>query len=271
MTLWLQLFRQALSMAWIRCSHCIFKICIFKITKNFISSWKTFSKFERSSNIISSNLRSLFLSDNKLTFLPDNVFNGLSSIEALHFKNNLLESLPEAIFRDLNSLRSLTLSNNNLTTLYRAHFQDLINLYSLDLEENRISYLDENIFDSPLCLKFLKISSNPIENDVQIVENSDECFSIRYRNKPTTTQTTTTTSETTTSEIDQISFTTTAAYTDYYMENELAQNSTPLSFATHVNKIQISFSSLKESVLIILVISIILVIIAFVMNRCLCI
>ena len=57
------------------------------------------------------------LSNNGLSELPDDIFDGLAGLETLDLSNNGLSELPDDIFDGLSDLRYLDLSHNNLSAL----------------------------------------------------------------------------------------------------------------------------------------------------------
>lgn len=59
----------------------------------------------------------LHLSGNRLTILPDQLFNNLKYLEDLDMSKNELHVIPLHIFRDLTSLMRLNLAENQLNEL----------------------------------------------------------------------------------------------------------------------------------------------------------
>ena len=58
------------------------------------------------------NLRSLYLGDNRLSTLPDGVFGGLSKLKLLSLEDNQFAALPDGVFEGLTSLAVLSLRDN---------------------------------------------------------------------------------------------------------------------------------------------------------------
>ncbi len=108
------------------------------------------------------NLDTIYLKGNNLTSLPKGI-GKLVNLEVLDLSNNQLVHLPEGIGA-LTNLEFLNLSNNNLTSLPRG-IDKLINLKSLDLKYNKISLSD---FQLNLIEKFEKLGCSVYHNIVQL-------------------------------------------------------------------------------------------------------
>lgn len=75
----------------------------------------------------------LNLTGNKLTSLPEKVFQGLSNLRELHLSGNKLEKLEPGLFHGLTNLEVLKLKGCGLESIKPAAFKDLTNLRHLDL------------------------------------------------------------------------------------------------------------------------------------------
>jgi Leucine-rich repeat (LRR) protein len=85
------------------------------------------------------NLTTLFLTSNKFTALPANVFEGLQNLEWIILANNQLSELPAGVFGGLQKLTELHLHQNQLATLPVNVFEGLQNLKRLYLYGNQLS------------------------------------------------------------------------------------------------------------------------------------
>ena len=111
-------------------------------------------------------LQELYLSQNALSNLPEDIFNDLSDLEKLHLNTNgLLTSLPEGIFNGLSSLEELYLdSNGRLSILPEDIFNGLAKLQTLHLEEGVLSSLSEDIFNGLSNLQTLRLQINNLSS-----------------------------------------------------------------------------------------------------------
>ena len=125
-----------------------------------------------------SGLTHLDLSDNKLTNVVDQNFEGLYSLKTLKLDNNLIKSMASFAFyntayqtlplTDLNilqvsaafihipQLEMLSLRNNRIEELATRIFYKLRNLRSLDLSGNYLQHINGNIFADIPNLEVLK-------------------------------------------------------------------------------------------------------------------
>uniref|UniRef100_A0A3B3RYK2 LRRCT domain-containing protein n=1 Tax=Paramormyrops kingsleyae TaxID=1676925 RepID=A0A3B3RYK2_9TELE len=99
----------------------------------------TFEKSELSTVI-------LFLSGNKISHLPQELFRGLGELRQLDLSKNALRVIPEGIFDDLSNLESLSLKDNQIEHLPSNLFSSLENLVTLYLSRNNLVRLPEGIF-----------------------------------------------------------------------------------------------------------------------------
>lgn len=85
------------------------------------------------------------LTFDKLTKLPNGIFNGFVKLEKLQLTFLELTTLPEGIFDDLSNLKNLYLSNNQFTTLPEEIFNGLVKLENLYLDNNPFIRFPENM------------------------------------------------------------------------------------------------------------------------------
>ena len=81
-------------------------------------------------------LRTLYLDNNGLTELPDEVFAGLTALKELYLNNNELTTLPGGVFAGLTRLKVLTLYHNALLKLPDGVLEPLIALEALYPSDN---------------------------------------------------------------------------------------------------------------------------------------
>ncbi|MCY3413453.1 MAG: leucine-rich repeat domain-containing protein [Candidatus Heimdallarchaeota archaeon] len=91
------------------------------------------------------------------------LFSPLDDLEELYLVDNTLKSIPEDLFKDLHKLKKLDLSGNGLKTINQEHLAGLENLEELDLSYNTLSLLEDDLFDNMHLLSRLDISGNLLE------------------------------------------------------------------------------------------------------------
>ncbi len=89
----------------------------------------------------------LNLSENKLNFLPENLFEG-STVGYLNFANNLIDKLDPNCFENARlAVRKADFSNNKIELLDEKLFDNWIILEELNLSHNQIKVLPEKLFN----------------------------------------------------------------------------------------------------------------------------
>ena len=100
---------------------------------------------------LSEELESLVLTNNQLTELPDDVFDGLTELTTLYLEGNGLTTLKDSsdnvIFADSTKLTELFLDNNQLSSLPDDVFDGLTELRWLTLHENPFASLPDGVFE----------------------------------------------------------------------------------------------------------------------------
>ena len=100
------------------------------------------------------------LSGRKIAALKAGDFAGLTSLTNLYLFNNALTTLPDDVFDDLTALEILTLGRNDLPTLPAGVFDRLIALTELGLDNNALSSLPGGVFDELGALDILVLAHN---------------------------------------------------------------------------------------------------------------
>ncbi|KAG5666389.1 hypothetical protein PVAND_014418 [Polypedilum vanderplanki] len=95
-----------------------------------------------------------------LTWLPTNAFDGLTNLRTLVISGNPMSELPNNIFASLQNLIYLGMANCRFRNINPVWYEPLINLETLMLDQNRILDLPVNAFNFLTNLKTLYVSEN---------------------------------------------------------------------------------------------------------------
>ena len=108
-------------------------------------------------------LERLYLSNNGLTTLPEDVFDDIrNTLQRLRLDGNDLTTLPEGVFDGLGRLTELRLDDNDLTTLPEGVFDNLGSVLRLALNDNDLTTLTESVFDALGSLTELRLDGNDL-------------------------------------------------------------------------------------------------------------
>lgn len=110
------------------------------------------------------NLIYLYLSFNNLSTLDANLFVDLNLLKSLELTNNKISVLHDGCFNGLANLTELNLSYNNLTQIISRFFYGLEKLSNLNLDGNYISFLVNETFTNLPSLSTLSIKHNNLLN-----------------------------------------------------------------------------------------------------------
>ncbi|XP_067856090.1 leucine-rich repeat and transmembrane domain-containing protein 2 [Heptranchias perlo] len=113
---------------------------------------------------IPSNIKSLSLSNNKLSTLPALTFTNFTTLEKLDLSSNYLDQLPSNVFDYISSLTDLNLRNNSIRSLDKNIFYKTTNLQRLDLSANGLSQIPLLLFDEMQNLTWLNLEENRMQN-----------------------------------------------------------------------------------------------------------
>ncbi|XP_045462843.1 toll-like receptor 13 [Harmonia axyridis] len=118
-------------------------------------------------------LINLNLNENNL-ILEEDMFRNLSQLETLYLRDNGIIYLPETIFNNMTSLKELDLSKNKLEVIDNYQiFSSLFSLQVFNLSYNNLRYLNHNLFSNLDDCEILDISGNKLrELDYPYIINS---------------------------------------------------------------------------------------------------
>lgn len=97
-------------------------------------------------------LEMLDLSQNKLTKLPERVFEHLTSLRNLDLSSNLITHISEECFQGMTLLKRLYLYSNHIETIHPAAFNGLEHLLELKLQGNKLTSLPALVMPQLLLL-----------------------------------------------------------------------------------------------------------------------
>lgn len=111
-------------------------------------------------------LQTLTLSQNSLSVLQRNCFDGLEKLKKLNISGNRIITIKHYLFEGFFTVRlqELDLSNNDISTIETNAFQDLQYLQIFDLSGNNIKDLPESTFYGLNSLRKLYLFNNDILN-----------------------------------------------------------------------------------------------------------
>ena len=102
----------------------------------------------------------LSLNDQSITALAAGDFDGLTALVTIFLYNNDLDTLPDDVFDGLTALNRLDLDNNSLTALHADVFDGVPALFALFLNDNLLTTLPDDVFDGMTKLVTLSLSDN---------------------------------------------------------------------------------------------------------------
>lgn len=108
-------------------------------------------------------LQALYLYDNELTIIPNNVFSAATELFCLNIAKNRLKTIEDYAFSGLNKLVYLGLANNSLSVLTQNTFAGAVGLITINLNDNRIKAIENGAFDHLQKLRNLHLSGNLIQ------------------------------------------------------------------------------------------------------------
>ncbi|KAK6638540.1 hypothetical protein RUM43_006807 [Polyplax serrata] len=121
---------------------------------------KAFSPYKR--------LRRIDLSNNKISKIAPDSFQGVKSLTSLVLYGNKITDLPQGVFHGLTSLQLLLLNANEISCIRKDSFRDLYNVNLLSLYDNNILSLANGTFDSLKSVQTLHLGKNPFICDCNL-------------------------------------------------------------------------------------------------------
>ncbi|XP_071121963.1 uncharacterized protein [Mytilus edulis] len=106
-------------------------------------------------------INTLYVTNNKLTFIEAGTFSDLSTMRVLYLHSNKIISIEDNAFPDM--IRLIALQSNDFRFIHENQFSNLSNMYRLNLANNDIDYLPDNVFSGCTSLTQLVLNGNKIK------------------------------------------------------------------------------------------------------------
>ena len=106
----------------------------------------------------------LNIENNHLSYLPRNIFKSLASLTFLGLNGNFILELSSETFASMTELKYLFFSNNELTEISHDVFSHLSNLIVLDIGGNKLNQVASSAFDDLINLGYLNLARNNISS-----------------------------------------------------------------------------------------------------------
>jgi hypothetical protein len=132
-------------------------ITILNLNKNRLYS----IKFVDFINI--ARIHNLYMSDNLISFIEDNVFKKVKELQVLDLSINNITNLFNFTLTGLFSLHTLNLSSNSIAYLQNGVFDDLARVITIDLSSNLIKSIEESTFIATRLMEKVYFHRNPLQ------------------------------------------------------------------------------------------------------------
>ena len=107
-------------------------------------------------------LDKIFLNKNVITDIADSAFSGVPSVTMIYLNNNQLTVIREMMFSGLPNLAKLSLSFNQIDTIEPGSFSQVPMVTHIDLGSNKLTVIREMMFSGLPNLARLRLNSNQI-------------------------------------------------------------------------------------------------------------
>uniref|UniRef100_A0A8D0H6Q3 Slit homolog 1 protein n=1 Tax=Sphenodon punctatus TaxID=8508 RepID=A0A8D0H6Q3_SPHPU len=113
-------------------------------------------------------LRRIDLSNNQISAIAPDAFQGLRTLNSLVLYGNKIMDLPKGVFGGLHALQLLLLNANKINCIRADAFSDLQNLSLLSLYDNKIQSLAKGTFTALRAIQTLHLAQNPFICDCNL-------------------------------------------------------------------------------------------------------
>ena len=127
-------------------------------------------------------LINLYLNNNRLAALPENIFKFNLKLRSLVLDDNKIKTFNPTTFDSLSNLNLISISSNIISSLNSDWFKNCHRLTEFECENNKFSQIPSDFLSNMLLLKFVDFSKNPLTFiDMAIFKNNKEILKIRFK------------------------------------------------------------------------------------------
>lgn len=112
---------------------------------------------------LSDKITTVELTGNKITEIPEGLFDNMTNLTTVYLGNNHISKLPENLFKNNKKVENIELSNNKLTEIKKDDFSNLPQLQIIQMEDNNIEKIEEGAFDGDVNLQSIYAPNNELE------------------------------------------------------------------------------------------------------------
>lgn len=112
---------------------------------------------------LSDKITTVELTGNKITEIPEGLFDNMTNLTTVYLGNNYISKLPENLFKNNKKVENIELSNNKLTEIKKDDFSNLPQLQIIQMEDNIIEKIEEGAFDGDVNLQSIYAPDNELE------------------------------------------------------------------------------------------------------------
>jgi len=127
-------------------------------------------------------LNALHLYSNRIAALPEDALVNLGNLTLLYLQDNLLEELVDNVFRGLEKLHALHLYENSIRSVGRDAFAGLVSLSLLAIDNNDIEFLEEGTLttEDQTNLREITLDGNPFYCNCSLQWLKDYLTTVHY-------------------------------------------------------------------------------------------
>jgi Leucine-rich repeat (LRR) protein len=140
------------------------KECLEKYCNRLLNT----SIYKYLESIDSSKITLIFLDNNEIEIIQNNIFNGLNNVTLIDLQYNKITKINKETFHGLKKLNSLNLQHNKITEMDKDCFNELVSLTELYLNSNELSNIDENTFQDLFNLEKIYLQNNKFTSKLKL-------------------------------------------------------------------------------------------------------